>query len=105
MSYFEALRHYNDQSNEWCSPKKGTAEYDKVREIMNSNRVPLPRKDKPIRKARMKSSGTGTSMVSVSTQAGAGYMKAGRPKKPVKPVLPNPITPIAPVPVPPKKKK
>jgi hypothetical protein len=96
MSYMEALRHYNDQSNEWCNPKKGTPEYEEVRALMNSNRVPLPKKDKPPRKARkpkMSSGGTSTSTTSIgvdaSTQTGGGRMKAGRPRK----IAPNLVQP------------
>lgn len=35
MNYFDALRKYNAGKQAWCSPRKGTAEYNAVMKIMN----------------------------------------------------------------------
>jgi hypothetical protein len=35
MNYFDALRKYNAGKQAWCSPRKGTPEYDAVMKIKN----------------------------------------------------------------------
>jgi hypothetical protein len=35
MNYFDALRKYNAGKQAWCSPRKGTPEYNAVMKIMN----------------------------------------------------------------------
>jgi hypothetical protein len=41
MKYFEALKEWNKGKSLYCSPKKGTKEYDEVRAIQNGG-VPVP---------------------------------------------------------------
>lgn len=101
MSYAQALAIYNEGKDSWCNPKKGTTEYDKVKEIQMSGRNPLPAKNKPARKRKGKSSSTSTSSVGVdaSTQTAGGRMRAGRPRL-INPnlVQPPPAVPIVPKP-------
>jgi hypothetical protein len=52
MKYFEALRIYNEGKQAWCSPRKGTDDYNEVITIMKSKLKPLIKTDfkRPIRK-------------------------------------------------------
>lgn len=34
MNWISALKEYNKGHGSWCIPRKGTAEYNKVRELM-----------------------------------------------------------------------
>ena len=40
-AWIEALKEYNKGSNSWCVVKKGTAEYDKVKKIMENIKNPI----------------------------------------------------------------
>jgi hypothetical protein len=52
MKYFEALRIYNEGKQAWCSPRKGTDDYNEVIAIMKSKLKPLIKTyfKRPIRK-------------------------------------------------------
>jgi hypothetical protein len=101
MSYAQALSIYNQGKNEWCNPKKGTAEYDKVKAIQMSDKEPLPSKPAKAKRARKsKAAGSSASIgVDASTQTAGGRMRAGRPRN-VAPdlVMPPPAVAIQPKP-------
>ena len=109
MTFMDALRIFNQGKESWCHPRKGTADWDKVKEIQMSGRPPLPSNPKKARKPRAskssgtstKSSGTSTASIGVdaSTQTAGGRMRAGRPRK-IAPdlVMPPPAVAIQPKP-------
>jgi len=54
MRWIDALKEWNKGSPKWCIPKKGSAEYDAVKEIMGGKKVepapapaPAPKMKKP----------------------------------------------------------
>ena len=47
-AWMEALKEYNKGSNSWCIVKKGTSEYDKVKNIMEKQKKPIKMKSKGI---------------------------------------------------------
>jgi hypothetical protein len=47
MRWIEALKKWNMGSAKWCIPKKGSAEYDEVKEIMGEKKESAPKMKKP----------------------------------------------------------
>ena len=42
MSWLDALKVFNAGGNNWCIPRKGTAEYDQVKAIMHGTAIHQP---------------------------------------------------------------
>ena len=99
MKYIDALRKYNEGSDKWCIPRKGSADYLKIRDMM--------KKISSIQKSKSKDSSkedlVEKNMRIKVLQAAIKRRLSKRPKKSSSPSLSPPKKSSSPLPSPPKK--